>query len=73
MKVRSNLEPLLFAKIRKRKNAGRGLALNIACATLLPGSSGFAAADQFGVQVTGGMDDHHVRKSELSLVCGILI
>jgi hypothetical protein len=51
-----------------RKNAGRGLVLNIACATLLLGFSGVAAADQFGVQVAVGLGDHHVRKLDLGLV-----
>jgi lipid A 3-O-deacylase len=51
-----------------RKNAVRGLALNIAYATLLLGSSRLAAAEQFGVQVAGGLGDRHVKKLDLGLV-----
>ncbi|WP_144144198.1 acyloxyacyl hydrolase [Paraburkholderia sp. BCC1884] len=51
-----------------KKNAVRGLALKAAAAALLFGTSGLASADQFGVQVTGGVGDRHVKKLDLGLV-----
>ncbi|MFM0441898.1 acyloxyacyl hydrolase, partial [Paraburkholderia strydomiana] len=51
-----------------KKNVFRGLALKTACAALLLTLSGVAAADQFGVQVTGALGDHHVKKLDLGLV-----
>jgi len=36
--------------------------------TLLLPCSGLAAAGQFGVQVAGGVGDHHVKKLDLGLV-----
>jgi hypothetical protein len=51
-----------------RKNAVRGVALNIVCATLRLGSSCLAAADQFGIQIAGGLGDRHVKKLDLGLV-----
>ncbi|MFM0441805.1 acyloxyacyl hydrolase, partial [Paraburkholderia strydomiana] len=47
---------------------GEARVLNIACATLLLACSGLAAAGQFGVQVAGGLGDHHVKKLDLGLV-----
>ncbi|PQV45880.1 acyloxyacyl hydrolase [Paraburkholderia sp. BL21I4N1] len=51
------------------KNDGlRGLALKAACAALLMGASAAASADQFGIQVAGGVGDRHVKKLDLGFV-----
>ncbi len=51
-----------------KKNAQLGWALKGAFALVLLGLSGVAAADQFGIQVAGGLADHHVRKLDLGFV-----
>ncbi|RKE25830.1 lipid A 3-O-deacylase PagL [Paraburkholderia sp. BL23I1N1] len=54
--------------MKNKKNAIRGLALKGASAALLLGASGLAAADQFGLQIGGGLGDHHINKLDLGLV-----
>src|SRR5258708_33421328 len=54
--------------MKNKKTALRGLALKGASAALLFGASGLAAADQFGVQIAGGLGDHHIKKLDLGLV-----
>ena len=54
--------------MNNKKNVVRGLALKSVCAALLFGLSGVAAADQFGIQVAGGLGDHHVKKLDLGFV-----
>ncbi|OLL33493.1 acyloxyacyl hydrolase [Burkholderia sp. SRS-W-2-2016] len=46
----------------------RGLTLKSLLAALLLGGAGAASADQFGVQVAGGVGDRHVRKLDLGAV-----
>ncbi|CAB3798975.1 hypothetical protein LMG28614_04886 [Paraburkholderia ultramafica] len=48
-----------------KKDVLRGLALRGALAALLSGASGLASADQFGVQVAGGLGDLHIKKFDL--------
>jgi hypothetical protein len=52
----------------KKKNPGLSWALGAALGLGLSGISGIAAADQFGVQVAGGVGDNHVRKLDLGVV-----
>ncbi|MGF6758526.1 acyloxyacyl hydrolase [Paraburkholderia sp. GAS334] len=52
----------------KKKNSSLGPALRCAFVLGLLTFSGLAAADQFGVQVAGGMADHHVNKLDLGVV-----
>jgi lipid A 3-O-deacylase len=54
--------------MNKKKSAVRGLALRTVCATLLLSASGVAVADQFGIQIAGGLGDRHVKKLDLGLV-----
>src|ERR1700761_3063753 len=51
-----------------KKNAFHGLALKGALVACLFGASGWASADQFGVQITGGVGDRHIKKLDLGLV-----
>lgn len=48
--------------------AWRSRVAQAALAAALVGLSGSAAADQFGIQVTGAVADHHVRKLDLGFV-----
>jgi hypothetical protein len=53
----------------EEKNKARcGLVLRCAAAAAFLGVCGPALADQFGVQVAGGLADHHVRKLDLGFV-----
>jgi lipid A 3-O-deacylase len=54
--------------MNKKKPFRLNLALNLGCATALLATSSLAVADQFGVQLSGGLADHHVRKLDLGLV-----
>ncbi|TDY25137.1 lipid A 3-O-deacylase PagL [Paraburkholderia sp. BL6665CI2N2] len=54
--------------MNNKKNALRGLTLKIFAGSLILGASGLALADQWGVQVAGGLGDHHVRKLDLGVV-----
>ena len=54
--------------MNNKKNALRGLALKIAIGAVLVGMSALASADQFGVQVAGGLGDRHVKKLDLAIV-----
>ncbi len=51
----------------KKKNARLGWALRGAFVLALLTFSGLASADQFGIQVAGGMADHHVNKLDLGV------
>jgi lipid A 3-O-deacylase len=50
-----------------KKNRFRGLALKGALASCLLGASGLTLADQFGVQIAGGVGDRHIKKLDLGL------
>src|ERR1700733_11868791 len=54
--------------MNNKKNVWRGLALKGVAPPLLPACPGVAAADQFGVQIAGGLGDHHIKKLDLGLV-----
>ncbi|HEY3596319.1 MAG TPA: acyloxyacyl hydrolase [Paraburkholderia sp.] len=54
--------------MNKNNEFRRDLALKTVCAVLFLGMSGVAAADQFGIQIAGGVADHHVRKLDLGFV-----
>jgi lipid A 3-O-deacylase len=54
--------------MNNKKNVLRGVALKGALAASLLGTTGIAAADQFGIQVAGGTADHHVKKLDLGFV-----
>jgi hypothetical protein len=54
--------------MEKKNNASFNLALKCVVAAALLGASGLASADQFGVQIAGGLADHHVRKLDLGFV-----
>jgi lipid A 3-O-deacylase len=54
--------------MKKKNCAARGLTLKISLFAGLLAASGFASADQFGVQIAGGLADHHVRKLDLGVV-----
>ncbi|WP_439899703.1 acyloxyacyl hydrolase [Paraburkholderia phymatum] len=54
--------------MEENNKAWCGLALRCAAAAAFLGMCGSAWADQFGVQITGGLGDHHVRKLELGFV-----
>jgi lipid A 3-O-deacylase len=54
--------------MKNKKNALRGVVLKGASAAILFGASGLAAADQFGVQIAGGLGDNHIKKLDLGLV-----
>lgn len=54
--------------MNNKKNVWRGLALKGALTAFLLAGSRLAAADQFGVQITGGLGDHHIKKLDLGLV-----
>lgn len=51
--------------MKNKKKSLYGLALKGALAAALAGMSGLAAADQYGIQVAGGVADHHVKKLDL--------
>jgi lipid A 3-O-deacylase len=54
--------------MEKKNNASFNLALKCVVAAALLCASGLASADQFGVQIAGGLADHHVRKLDLGFV-----
>src|SRR6201996_4285768 len=54
--------------MKNKKNALRGLTLKGVSAAILLAASGLAAADQFGVQIAGGVGDHHIKKLDLGFV-----
>jgi lipid A 3-O-deacylase len=54
--------------MKNKKNTVCGLALKSTCLFVLLGAPGWAAADQFGVQVAGGVAEHHVKKLDLGFV-----
>ena len=54
--------------MNNKKNALRGLALNITAGAVLVGTSDGLRRDQFGVQVAGGLGDRHVKKFDLGFV-----
>ena len=63
------IKPVILGTTMNKKNTSWcELALKCAVAAVLIGVSGLAAADQFGVQVAGGLADHHVRKLDLGFV-----
>jgi len=49
--------------MNERNSVLRGRALKIALVTLLLGATGAAFADPFGIPVSGGVGDHHVKKA----------
>ncbi|MEI6002988.1 acyloxyacyl hydrolase, partial [Paraburkholderia bengalensis] len=51
-----------------RYKAGLNLALKCAVIAALFSLADTASADQFGVQIAGGIADHHVRKLDLGFV-----
>jgi lipid A 3-O-deacylase len=51
-----------------KNNVLRGLTLKGALAAALITASGLASADQWGVQVAGGLGDHHMKKLDLGVV-----
>ncbi|MEM5365545.1 acyloxyacyl hydrolase [Paraburkholderia azotifigens] len=54
--------------MEKKIKAWIDVVLKCAAAATFLGASGLASADQFGIQVTGGTADHHVRKLDLGFV-----
>jgi lipid A 3-O-deacylase len=54
--------------MENNKKAWRDLALKCAVAVAFLGVCSLASADEFGVQIAGGLADHHVRKLDLGFV-----
>ncbi|MFM0335193.1 acyloxyacyl hydrolase [Paraburkholderia fungorum] len=54
--------------MKNKKNVLRGLVLKAASVAVLCSASELAVADQFGVQVAGGVADDHVKKLDLGFV-----
>ncbi|WP_233828092.1 acyloxyacyl hydrolase [Paraburkholderia sp. ZP32-5] len=54
--------------MNKNNTVLRGHTLKTALALLLMGTAGVALADPFGIQVTAGVGDHHIKKLDLGLV-----
>ncbi|MGH8780817.1 acyloxyacyl hydrolase [Paraburkholderia sp.] len=54
--------------MKKKNYVTRGLALKISLFAGMLALSGVANADQFGVQLAGGVADHHVHKLDLGVV-----
>ncbi|MEM5387002.1 acyloxyacyl hydrolase [Paraburkholderia phymatum] len=54
--------------MEEKNNAWCGLVLRCAAAAAFLGVCGPVLADQFGVQITGALADHHVRKLDLGFV-----
>jgi lipid A 3-O-deacylase len=54
--------------MNNNKTFWRDQALKGLCVVSFLSISGVAAADQFGLQIAGGVADHHVRKLDLGLV-----
>ncbi|WP_180729532.1 acyloxyacyl hydrolase [Paraburkholderia sp. PGU19] len=54
--------------MEKKNNPMSNLALKCVVAAALVGVSSLASADQFGVQIAGGLADHHVHKLDLGFV-----
>jgi len=53
--------------MKKKNTVLRGPTLKIALAALLVSSAGAASAGPLGIQVTGGVGDHHIKKLDLGL------
>ena len=54
--------------MEKKNRVSSNLALKCAVAAALSVVSGLASADQFGIQIGGGLADHHVKKLDLGFV-----